>query len=46
MFNVTSEKELFAQIVRGFQPFTIFAKSSILYFWQGFEYVTFLNNKI
>ena len=32
--------EYFAEIVRGFYPFTIFVKRSILDIWQGFEYAS------
>ena len=32
--------EHFAKIVNGFQPLTMFAKSSILNIWLSFEYTT------
>ena len=35
----TSKTELFAKY-NGFQPFTVFAKSSIFYVWQGFQYAS------
>ena len=34
----TSKMELFANIVNGFQPLTVFANSYILDVWQGSEY--------
>ena len=30
--------EFYAKIINGFRPFTIFAKSSVLDVWEGFEY--------
>ena len=32
--------ERFAKIINGFQPFTIFAKRSILHVWQGSEHAS------
>ena len=37
--NPTSKIKLFAKIVNGFSPSTVFIKSSILDVGQGFEYV-------
>ena len=34
----TSKTGDFKKIVNGFQPLTIFAKSTILHVWQGFEH--------
>ena len=34
----TSKMEVFTKIVNGFQPFTVFIKSSILDIWLGYEY--------
>ena len=34
----TSKMEVFIKIVNGFQPFTVFIKSSILDIWLGYEY--------
>ena len=31
---------IFAKIVNGYKPFTIFVKGAILDVWQGSEYVT------
>ena len=36
----TSKMELFAVIVHGFQPLTIFARSFILDVWLGSEYAS------
>ena len=36
----TSEMEIFAKVVNGYQSFSIFAKSSILVVWLDFEYTS------
>ena len=41
----TSKMERFAKIFNGFQPFTNFAKSSILDVWQAFEYTSEIFSK-
>ena len=41
----TSKIELFEKVVNGFQPLTIFEKSSILDVWQGSEYASGNNQK-
>ena len=36
--------ELFAKIVSGFRPLTVFTKTSILNVWQGSKYTSVINN--
>ena len=38
--------EVFAKIIKNEKPFSIFAKSSILNVWQGFEYASELASKV
>ena len=38
--------EIFVEIVNGFQPLIIFAKTSILDVWQGIEYASATSNSV
>ena len=38
--------EIFVEIVNGFQPLIIFAKTSILDVWQGIEYASAASNSV
>ena len=38
----TSQMELLAKVVNGFQPLTVFARNSVLDVWEGSEYASIL----